>query len=91
MLRRHLKDLDHWKTVLAFLGVPLRKCNFVLKKNQGDHNEAFIECLFGWVNLNVKDTKGTWSELFDALKEGEEVGMAVDLEEEIFETPSLPG
>ena len=91
ILRRQLKNLDHWKAVLAYLGVPLRKCNVALKNNQGDHNEAFIECLFYWADLNAKDTEGTWGELFDALIEGEEGGMAVDLEEKIFGTPSLTG
>ena len=87
----HLKDLYNWKVVLAHLGIPLKKCHTALRNNFGDSNAAFFECLLHWVHLNVKDTKGTWSELFDALRKGEEVGAAVDLEEDIFSSLSQTG
>ena len=82
-LRTHLKDLVNWKEVLTHLGIPRNKYKTVLD-NSRDSNEAFFECLLHWVHLNVEDTKGTWSELFDALRKGEETGAAVDLEKNIF-------
>ena len=83
-LRIYLKDLGNWKEVLVHLGIPLKKCDAALRNSIGDSNEAFFKCLLHWVHLNVKDTKGTWSELFDALRKGGETGAAVDLEKDIF-------
>ena len=80
----YLKDLVNWKEVLAHLGIPLKKCDVALRDSIGDSNNAFFKCLLHWVDLNVKDTKGTWSELFDALRKAEEIGAAVDLENDIF-------
>ena len=70
--------------MLSHLGISLKKCDAALRNSIGDSNEAFFKCLLHWVDLNVKDTKGTWSELFDALREGGETGVAVDLEKDIF-------
>ena len=77
--------------MLVHLGIPLKKCDAALRNNIGDSNEAFFKCLLHWVDLNVKDTKGTWSELFDALRKGGETGAAVDLEEDIFSSESESG
>ena len=83
-LRTHLKNLGNWKEVLSHLGISLKKCDAALRNSIGDFNEAFFKCLLHWVDLNVEDTKGTWSELFDALRKGGETGAAVDLEKDIF-------
>ena len=77
--------------MLVHLGISLRKCDAALRDSFGDSNKAFFECLLHWVDLNVKDTKGTWSELFDALRKGGETGAAVDLEENIFSSLSQTG
>ena len=76
--------------MLTQLGIPLKKYKTVLE-NSRDSNEAFFKCLLHWVDLNVKDTKGTWSELFDALREGGETGVAIDLEEDIFSSECESG
>ena len=77
--------------MLAHLGIPLKKCNAALRNNIGDSDAAFFECLLHWVDLNVKDTKGTWSELFDALRKGGNTGAAVNLENDIFGSISPTG
>ena len=76
--------------MLTQLGIPLKKYKTVLE-NSRDSNEAFFKCLLHWADLNVKDTKGTWSELFDALREGGETGVAIDLEEDIFSSECESG
>ena len=77
--------------MLSHLGISLKKCDAVLRNSIGDSNEAFYKCLLHRVHLNVKDTKGTWSELFDALRKGGETGAAVDLEEDIFSSECESG
>ena len=76
--------------MLTHLGISSNKYKTVLE-NLRDSNEAFFECLLHWVHLNVKDTKGTWSELFDALREGGETGVAIDLEKDIFSSECESG
>ena len=89
-LTEHLNDMLHWQDVLTHLGIKHNKIQTALK-NHRDQNGALKECLLHWVNLNVTNTKGTWTELFNALRKGGEAGVAIDLEEDIFSSESQPG
>ena len=65
------------------LGIQQNKCDTTLRNKLGNANEACMDVLEFWIQLNVKGSKGTWQELLEALREGDQNGVAEDIEKDI--------
>ena len=80
---KYFEDMADWWRVMVNLGIQRKKCDATLQNKLGNSNEACMDVLDFWIELNVKGSNGTWQELLDALREGNQNGVAEKIEKDI--------